>query len=101
MTENLPIIAEARQVAATEGPSNSLIGRGLASIQSGTYALTIIAEARQVAATAGPSNSLIGRGLASIQSSACALTIANQDIITPEGEQKLLPIVDPVFKTPD
>jgi hypothetical protein len=42
MTENLPIVADARQVAAKTGNSSSLIGRGLTSIQNGVYSLPVV-----------------------------------------------------------
>ena len=41
MTGNLPILIEAQQVAVAKSRSNSLIGRGLSSIQSGVYTLAI------------------------------------------------------------
>jgi hypothetical protein len=41
MNEHLPTLSEARQVAVAESRSNSLIGRGLSSIQSGAYTLAI------------------------------------------------------------
>lgn len=41
MTEKLPTLTETRQVAVAESRSNSLIGRGLSSIQSGAYILAI------------------------------------------------------------
>jgi len=41
MTKHLPTLTEARQVAVAESRSNSLIGRGLTSIQSGAYTLAI------------------------------------------------------------
>jgi hypothetical protein len=41
MTENLPTLGASRKVAVTVSRSNSLIGRGLTSIQSGAYTLAI------------------------------------------------------------